>query len=184
MVNKVYQDPKVITKIHRSLPSISLHDFLEPKDYKKLVYRLKKCKWKKECVPDKFSFSIAKIPPKAAKILNHQEVLDILSKILKKEVDNIKLNAFRFAHKDYTILHDTLKSKPGTDIVFDCTGLWNEESGGNLVYKHKNGNTNSIPPNPNVLSIVHRNKGDLRFIQYINHYAKKKKRLILMGTIL
>jgi len=81
------------------------------------------------------------------------------------------------------ILNDKYLDKSGIDIIIDITKNWDEKWGGLFTYTDGLGNYVQVPPAENSLTIVKRKKGMNGFINYINHYAKKKERIVLIAKL-
>jgi len=180
-INKLYlqniEKIKQTFRKNKALSSIQLHDFFIPECYEQIKRDVKKLKFKKSYLATSHSYqeSNFNVVP--------TEVIDFLSKITGKKVKKLNLKALVFSWKDYIIINDKLKEKPGIDVIFDLTEDWNENSGGSIVYVNGSGEYFRIPPKGNSLLIVERKKGTQKFVQYMNHYSKNKKRYLVIASI-
>ena len=86
-----------------------------------------------------------------------------------------------FAWKEYTLLHGRANERGTYDIIFDFTESWDERAGGSLIYADGTGDYSEIPPQRNMLCIAEIKKSR-KFMQYINHFGKRGKRILLIGT--
>lgn len=182
-INKDYLKSENISKIKQLLlnnpqfPSIQLHDFFIPKSYEQMKNKVKKLKFKKSYLATSHSYSECDFNA------TPKEVVDFISKITGKKTEKLKFKALLLLHKDYLIINDKISEKSGTDIVFDLTDDWDENSGGSVIYVDGSGEYFRIPQKGNTLLIAERKKGTQKFIQYINHHAKNKKRYLVIATI-
>lgn len=189
MINKTYLNPKTVEKIKQEFlsqddfPSIVLFKFLEREMYLKLRQQIVRLYYKKEVVRTSHSYAVAEISPAMAKFLNGKEFLDFLSLILNKKVKKIDAKAYSFASKDYTILSDKTLEEPGIDLILDFTHDWDERANGYIFYRDGEGNFISLPIAADMLAIVERKEGVQRYVQYVNHYAGKNKRVLVMGKM-
>ncbi|MDO8656562.1 MAG: hypothetical protein Q7K45_04950, partial [Nanoarchaeota archaeon] len=85
--------------------------------------------------------------------------------------------------KEYTILSDSSVEEPGIDFIFDFTHDWDDKSNGYIFYKDEEGNFISLPIAADMVAIVERKEGVQKYVQYVNHYAQKSRRLLVMGEI-
>jgi len=179
-INHSYRKRETIERIREQFPAVSLQKFLAPKTYQKLQEALTKAKGKRMQIPPQYSYTL--LDTKAKNILASPEVRSFLSQLLKRKIKKITLQAYSFQWKDYTLVHDKQPLKPGIDLIFDCTNKWNNQAGGNMIYKLDTDVL--IHPSPNTLTIIKRKRIHENFLQYINHKAKKQKRLLILGEII
>ena len=146
MINKIYLNKISDLKEHFSKNgSLILHEFLS-EDIKKEVLNLK---FIKEYSPMKYSYSKSNFK------LNN-EILDFISKILGKEINN-NFESFSFGWKDYTILSDEINYEYGIDIIIDFADDWDSNFGGSIVYVDGSGNYTKIEPSSNTLILFDKN---------------------------
>ncbi len=180
MINKDYLKQENISKIKEIFnrdSSIQLHDFFIPELYRQMRNDVMKLKFNKSYLATSHSYSEAdfNVIPK--------EVIDFISKIINKKINKLNLKALLLSWKDYIIINDKQKEKSGFDIIFDLTDNWDEKSGGSVVYVDGSGEYTRIPPKGNTLLIAERKKGTHKFIQYMNHYSKNKKRYLIIAAL-
>jgi len=189
MINLPYLNPDTLEKIQQEFrsqedfPIVVLFKFLEREIYMKLREQIIRLYYKKELVRTSHSYAVAELPATLSKSFNQKEFLDFLSSILDKKVKNIKAQAYSFSWKDYTILSDTTLEEPGIDFIFDLTHDWDKKGNGYIFYKDGEGNFISLPIAADMLVIVERKEGVQKYVQYVNHYAQKNRRLLVMGRI-
>jgi len=189
MINPTYLNPETVQKINQEFafkndfPSIVLFKFLNREIYIKLREQIIRLYYKKEVVRTSHSYAVAELPVTISKLFNGKEFFDFLSPILNKKVKRIDAKAYSFAWKDYTILSDKTIEEPGFDFIFDLTHDWDERANGYIFYKDEDGNFISLPIAADMLAMVERKEGVQKYVQYLNHYAQKNKRLLVMGKI-
>ncbi len=190
MINKTYLDSKTIEKIKQEFysntdfPSAVLFKFLERDVYMKLREQIIRLYYQKDVVRTSHSYAIAELPPAISKLFNQEEFLNFLSSIFNTKIKKIEAKAYSFSWKDYSILSDTTLEEPGIDFIFDFTHDWEEKANGYIFYKDGEGNFISLPIAANMLALVERKVGVQKYVQYVNHYAQKNKRLLLMGKVI
>ncbi|KAK1798247.1 hypothetical protein P4O66_006644 [Electrophorus voltai] len=84
----------------------------------------------------------------------------------------------RWAHGDYTLLHDSTKREFALDLLLHlgCTG-WKPEFGGftSYVAHDEDEELLTVYPEDNSLSLVYRDKETLKFIKHINHSSAQSE---------
>lgn len=182
MINKHYLTliEQVAQAMEQEFPSVSLQQFLEEDVYEALVRSYEGVAFTQYTFKLKHSFKLAEINDSAREILNSDEVIHFLSAVLGKPVLRIEADAYKFTHRDYTILHDDDVNE-GVDFVLDLTQEWDPNWGGSVIYVDKEGEYRAISPAPNTLTLTRRD-GVRRFVHYLNHYAKE--RFLIMGKVL
>ena len=181
MIQQLYQDPKNLTKIRQlfaqdtELPSVQLPDFLEADAFTTLLENVKKLTFTSVAEPMHASFLEAS---------DASEPISALSPFLEKLLgkSTVKGAFYMLGWKHYTLLHDEAVEKPGIDVIFDLTPLWEDSWGGQVIYVDGTGEYRNVAIAPNTLTITQRNKGVQKFIHYINHHAQGH-RLFFMGTV-
>lgn len=176
---------KIKTEFQSSpdFPSILLFNFLEKEFYLKLREQVARAHFIRDAERLTHSYSLAECPALLTKFLNGLEFREFISTIVGKPVQEAKARLYSFTWKDYTILSDGALEEPGLDLILDFTAEWNEKAGGAIVYKDEQGNFISIPIASNIMAIVERKPGVQKYVQYINHYAQKQKRYLVLGKI-
>lgn len=189
MINQSYLQKQIQEKIRAEFytpaefPSVLLFQFFKKEFYLKLREQVARAHFTTNVEKLTYSYSRADCPVLLTKFLQSQEFCQFLSSIIRKPVQGIEAHFYSFTWKDYTILSDTALEQPGIDLVLDFTADWNENAGGAVVYKDEQGNFISIPIAPNLLTLVERKPSVQKYVQYINHYAQKHKRYLLLGKI-
>lgn len=110
-----------------------------------------------------------------------KEILEFVEKIIGIKPNDWQL--WTFAQGEYTVINDEDLEKPGMDVIIDLTEKWDESYGGAVVYVDGTGESTKVGVEGNKLIIVQRKKGEHRFVQYVNHLAKKNKRILLIARI-
>ncbi len=183
MIDNQYLEKKNIQQIRKSfhlqkeLPSVTLHSFLEKDSYEQLQKKILKLPFQHQHQWASHSYSAASLTPETEKTL--QAVAEFIHNLLPQKHSSAPFHASLFTWKDYTILSDESREKPGTDIILDLTDDWQDGAGGAMVYRIKEDNY-VIPVRGNSLTIVQRKSSAQRFVQYVNHYGEGKKRVFLL----
>ena len=163
--------------LHSDFPAVMLNEFFTPQFYLDLQKKVSALNFKKDTVILHHSYLISNIK------LSSSELCNFLSFITKKKIDELTFRAYLLSWKDYMILNDKYLEKPGVDVIIDLTEAWNSEYGGILTYTDGRGTVYPISSAGNNLAVVERKKTLHKYIQYLNHYAKDRKRLFLIATI-
>ena len=190
VINKDYLQEGTIKNIkkqfelNKNIPSVHLHQFLEKKFYMKVKKELQQESWKRLTDILAYSYENARISPSLAKLFHDPAFLKFLSFILCKKARRVDASCYSFGWKDYTVLHDLGKEKAGFDIVLDFSDTWDSLWDGSLVYTESKGEGLIVPASGNSLLLVQRKNIHIRkFLKYVNHYAGKNKRVLVMGKI-
>ena len=181
-INPHYLEPEHKQKIrksflHSDFPAVLLNDFFSKELYLELQKKVLSLNFKKDAVILHHSYAVSSIK------VTSREFCDFISFVTKKKVDEITFTAYLLTWKDYMILNDQYLEKPGIDLVIDLTDNWNAEWGGVVTFTNGKGTVYPITPTENSLAIVERKKNLQKYIQYLNHYAKDQKRLLLIATL-
>lgn len=163
--------------LHSEFPAVLLNDFFSKEFYAELKKKASSLDFKREQVVVHHSYAVSTFK------ITSKELSEFLSFVIKKKVTELNITAFNLTWKDYQILNDKYLKKPGIDIIIDLTDAWNADLGGVVTYTDGRGTVYPITPAGNSLAMVERKKNLQKYIQYVNHYAKDKKRLFLIGTI-
>jgi hypothetical protein len=189
MLNSKYLAPAMKKKMlsafksNSKVPSISLQDIFVEQYHSALLKEVSTLPFKKKIDKMRYSYFSSEPSKTLHSLLNSSEVLSLVSTFCKKKAKKIEGRFYLFSWKDYTLLHDKAVLKPGIDIVLDLTPSWDPSFGGSAVYADGAGEFHSLLIAPNTLTIVERKKGVQHFVQYVNHHAKKRQRILFLGTI-
>ncbi|NQV91704.1 hypothetical protein HQ489_04480 [Candidatus Woesearchaeota archaeon] len=97
------------------------------------------------------------------------------------KLSTLEFDVIQLKHRDYQILHDKYK-RPKYEIIINITKDWDSLVGGNVFYVNGSGDYLELPGIGNVITIT--KTSILRhFIKYINFYADKDKRVLLLAKI-
>ena len=107
------------------------------------------------------------------------ELANCISKITKRGIKPIKAETRIFEWKDYMIINDKKPEKSGIDILIDLTSDWDESFGGHAVYVDGTGDYTKVCHKFNSITIILKDENTKKFVQYVNNFAKKKKRIML-----
>lgn len=185
MINSIYLDKNNLKEIEREFSKakmVRLDGFIEENLYEKLKKEVKKSLAHEKKIPDKFSFSSLEISRLTKQILDSEEMNYILENITCEKIKSVKIEARKFSHKDYTLLHDSEESSNSQiEFFLFISESWNPSWGGNKVYLKK-GKSFIFPPRGNSLIIVKKDRQTNSFVQYINHLAGNNFETIIEGT--
>lgn len=177
LTNQVYLAEETITAMRDEFLKngfIQLSDFLTQSFFSQCLASVQKSSFTKKYVPDRFSFSEAKIPAEISKLLTSKQFADFVSSIVGKKLSLKNLKILSFSHKDYTLLHDNLKGYSGFDLVFDFNTI-DESCGGFTSYVRNGQEVVRIVPIANALTLIKRRKDMLSFVKYVNHRSEKSR---------
>lgn len=162
-------------------PSVVCQDFFEASFYQKLKKALMQLQFERVEHPGEHCYGGGDIPPPVKNILKNKELLGFLEGLLKKKIQHLSWRGYSFGWKDYWLLEKVKAT--GIDIIVDLSDGWNENAGGLVVYRDAEGNFRKIPASGNLLAVMVKKKGVQRYLQYINHYAGKQHRYLLLSRI-
>ena len=188
MINGQYKE-LTVQKVLRTIlitsgfPSVQLLQFFTPNGYNKIVKEIERLSFKKEWEPLTHSYTKAPVPRSLQELLDSSSFLSLVSAIIGKKMTKVEGATYLLSWKDYSLLHDTTVEEPGADVVFDFTSDWDPSFGGAVTYTESDGSYVRVPAAANMLFIAVRKK-EQKFIQYVNHYGKDKKRYVVLGKLI
>ncbi|MDP3698483.1 MAG: hypothetical protein Q8R47_02755 [Nanoarchaeota archaeon] len=185
VLNPIYLKEETKQKVRKSFlhsaqsdfPAVLLKDFFNKNFYEELQKKVSSLHFTKNTVVLHHSYAASSF-----KIFS-KELCDFLSFVTKKKIEEVNFTVLVLTWKDYQILNDKYLEKPGTDIVIDLTDAWDADWGGVVTYTDGKGTAYPLAPAGNSLALVERKKNLHKYIQYINHYGKNKKRMVLIATL-
>ncbi|HLD87309.1 MAG TPA: hypothetical protein VJB12_04555 [Candidatus Nanoarchaeia archaeon] len=186
--NPAYKNQETISQIRRAfskntnLPSVTLQKFFDESVYSSLQSAFRKQKFAKKVDRMHYRYSTSPLPKALKEILNNENFIALCSRIMGTKITRIEGALYSFGWRDYTLLHDEAMEQPGFDIIIDFTDSWPQDAGGIIVYVDGTWNYHHIPPTPNALSLTKREENVQKFVQYVNHKAGKKSRVLFLGT--
>ncbi len=171
-INKAYLNNtnQIKRALHenKAFPSVILQEFFKEESFQKLKKKVDKIPFKKSVKLTSHSLSKANL-----KI----SLNDFMETVLNQKVE---FTAYLLEWKDYLLINDNFKEKPGYEVIIEIDN-WNTKYGGNVHYVNGKGDYLQIPARKNSLIIVKREHQ--KFIKYVNHLAKGKKRFFLLGKV-
>lgn len=190
MIEKIYQSAETQKQMHvylKSAPaeSIVLTNIFEKETYEAIQKIIQTGTFTHVKIPDKYSYALLNAEKilELNNILQNPEWASLLEAMIGKKIRSQTLKVKRFAHKDYTLIHDEqIKQHPYEFCIWICTNPWSPEWGGNKIYE-KNEQAYTFSPINNTLALMKNNKHDHDFIQYINHTAKQSTYILIEGEI-
>ena len=187
MINMFYlENPKEIKASFREkkdFPSVVLFDFFEKDIFRLVEKEIFKLSFYREKKPMFHSYASANLPNVLRKIFSSPEFTGFITKVIGKKFTRFRAQIYSFSARDYTLLNDSHKETAGIDIIFDFTEVWDSSSGGQITYVNGTGDALKLPIKQNSLMIVRRQKNVQRFVKYVNHTARKKRRHFLMMSV-
>jgi hypothetical protein len=174
-INAFYLDPAVQRKIRAqlrakgTLPAVALGQFLTPHALER-TGRACARGWTHTRIPDQNSYATR------ARLAVQDEIARFARSVAGKRP--VPEGTRRFAHRDYTLLHDTLVQKRGTLALLFLEDF-PHEAGGSIVFMRDGEMLGRFTPQRNTLLLVERTKGVRSFIHYVNHKAGKRTFTIL-----
>ncbi len=181
-LNSIYLREETKQKVRKTFlqsdfPAVILKDFFSKFFYQELQKKISSLHFKRDTVVLHHAYAVSSF------MISSPEFCDFISFVTKKKIEEVNFNAYLLTWKDYQILNDRYLEKSGTDIIIDLTGDWSSDWGGIITYTDGQGTVYPLAPAANSVALVERKKNLHRYLQYINHYAKDKKRLFLIATI-
>ena len=175
-------DAKKAFLSNKELPSIKLQKFFSEKFYLLLKKQVSALKFKHYVDKMCYSYACADLPLELEEFLNSPLFLSFASSVVGTRVKAAEGSAYMMTWKDYALINDKSPEKPGIDFIIDFTNDFG--CGGEVIYVDGTGSYSSIEMAENTLSIVMRRKNVHKFIHYLNHHAKNKKRLLVVGSLI
>ena len=182
MINKIFLEEKNVEKVSNDMIKnsiIKMDNFLD--SYSKMKEKISKLKFIEKRVPDKFSYSEAK-SSFFKNLFNSSEFIDYMGRISGVDFKKVDVKVLKFRHKNYTLMHDSLKSEESFHFVlFFCDG-WDVKYGGNKVIIKGEKNF-VLTPSGNSLVFFRLDERDREFFQYIKHFTGKSEFFVIEGSL-
>ena len=104
-----------------------------------------------------------------------------LSDIVALTPESVTAELSRWRHGAYTLVHDDAVEPPGLDVVLSIVpaggdAAWPADAGGEAVYISEDDVLLTSEPASNVLEVVLRDEGVLRFVRFVNARAGDRER--------
>ncbi len=184
MINKYYLEnvEKIKSSFHekKDFPHVILFDFFDDEQYSRVKKILEKIPLKKEKKPLFHSYAHARLSPELQNVFSSSEFTGFIKTIIGQKFKLLNLTIYSFSARDYTLLNDSYKEKPGMDLIFDFTEKWDSSGGGQVTYVNGTGDALKLPIKANSLLIIRRQKNVQRFVKYVNHNAGKERRWFVL----
>ena len=187
-LNALYLDTNNIQKMEQAyvdsvMGSLRLHSFLNDRRFVELEKYVYKSSGKHEKIADRFSYTTLPFPKELEQFFSSPEFLSLLSFITKKKFKTCEISVKKFGHRDYTLLHDSERLKLGFEFFLDINPMWNPVWGGSLIYRDAKEELFRVPPAANAFTLVNRQKGMHRFVEYVNVKSGNNVRIIVEGKL-
>jgi len=184
MINRFYlQNQELIQKQFFREGIVVLFDILTPEILAKIKIELSKTKWTKDHHILTYSYSTALLTPVIKHLISSPEFQHLIFKICQQKASLFQFQLISCTWKNYTLLHDSQSKPPKYEIILDFTDDWDPKAGGFITYTNGTGEYTKLPQHNNMLAVINRKYHPHKFIQYCNHYAQEKQRMILFGSI-
>src|SRR3989338_2977753 len=144
--------------IQKEFPSLILHSFWTPEEYKKIQTKIKNIHYTHQSIPTRSSYSTAQPTLELQSIIFSSELRSFLGTILNSKNLKIQLQAYAFGWKDYTLLHDDELQHSSTEFIIDFTENWNQSWGGNSILVNGSGDYYPLAFRGNTMVLFHRKK--------------------------
>ncbi|MEK6825896.1 MAG: hypothetical protein AABY00_03860 [Nanoarchaeota archaeon] len=183
-LNPLYTQEETLQQIKESFASstpniLHLPHFLTMQIYESLLKQCASAKEVHKKVADRYSYTELKEIP--ASMLQSAEFISWLSSITGRKIKKISYTLKKFSHCDYTLLHDSETIGERLEFFILLMPNWDSRWGGHTVYVAEEQSPILFPLEGNSFNLINKEKNRHKFIQYINHYAKKEKMVIIEG---
>jgi len=186
--NSAYNDKetmmlvKEIYKENKKIPSVTLHSFFTKESYEYLLDSVRNSRRELTQNLLHHRYKICQTNNELSIFLNNKNFAKMFHKITGRKIKKMNFQTLALTWKDYMLLNDKYREKPGIDIIIDLTDNWDYKSGGAMVYVDGTGDYFPVISQGNSLTIIQRNPTVHRFIKYLNSNAKNKERVIILGN--
>jgi len=193
-IDPQYLDPEAQEAIQchfEKNSSIALNDFLILEKYHEVLAELDHANWKPIGPANRRHYStLGRWKPEnetgLIRQLNHflrsQTMVHFLERLTGLSIVSSGIGEVRcFRNQDYTLVHDNEFQHQlfGLDLYFnvqDPNSTWEDSYGGYVTYMDSETELLALPPQSNVLSLVYRDVGCMKFVKFLtsqapcNHY--------------
>ena len=186
MINTFYLTPGTIHHLRTAFQkqgSIAIHQFFPPTMYKELMKEVSAVRFQRKCNPLTHSYSQAALPRCIERLFHSAEWKFFLSSLIGKKARSCTGTVYSLTWKDYTLLHDRQREKRGIEFIIDFSDQWPDHAGGSFVFRDAKGNATLVSPHGNCLTLRTTSPRTKSFIQYVNHYGMKQKRIFVRGRV-
>lgn len=183
-VNNMYIGEQVIAEMNNFFANegfLKLDDFLtfDIEDIKKKILDLEfeevfeptKIKCKRLILSKIFDHEILKF----VEFFKTKDFVDFLEEITGFELTLKKFDILLFEKGDYSLLSDEIKRDEGIEVVFDMSDLFDEIMGSRTTYVTKEEEVFYLMPEFNSLTILYSPEELMKYVKYINSFAKNRK---------
>jgi hypothetical protein len=161
-------------KTQKTLPAITLHEFINSKAYNDLKKKVAKSHLTSDkCI---LTHSYSK-----ADISLPREIQDFILTITGGKIKWCQLRSF--SHRDYEILSDLEDAESRYEIIIDLTDNWDASCGGTISYGNGQGESISTPTSKNTISLIKKKGTFQRFVKYVNNKAQRRQRMFVIIAI-
>ncbi len=190
MINPVYFDEKAIASIkqgflsEKELQTISMENFLRGEILNQFFEEIKVQEFVRERNPCKYSIFKAKTPIRIQRFLNSLELRDLIGEMIEEHIIDIQSHVIQIGWKNYTLIHDDIRSDNVFEFYLDFTKQWQEQFGGYISYYVPPDKYFKLPIKYGQFTVVHRRYGVAKFIKYVNNRAGSSKRYFISGRMI
>ncbi len=175
------------SSFEKSKPSVLLlTDFLTSRSYTSFARVVESFKETKVDEPDRFSFDSLTIPQAYRAFFASPSFFDFVRNATGVKPRDVRLEARRFGHRHFTLLHDKQSSEERFMFIYTfAPSSWNPASGGSLIFSYGDEREPLVfEPKANSLVIMKVPKNMREFVKYINHTAGSKNLVYFIGEFL
>ena len=190
-VNGLYRYDAVIDGARASFKSgkpeiLLLNDFLAKDVYEKLRKDFSVAAGKEIYVPHECGFDELKLNKEVEEFFSSLHFRQFLTHLTGIKIKQVNLEARRFKHQSFTLMHDDANSKERFVFFYVLTSKdWKSEWGGSTIFRFGDARLPAVfEPKGNSLAIMRVPKGMQDFVKYVNHFSGKNMFVKVSGTAL
>ncbi len=187
-LNPLYAYDAVIDQMAISFKQLKpnhllLNDFLIKQSYRTFFDSLLKAGGSQVFIPDRYSYTLLDMPKEVDSFFHSANFLSLLQDVCGVKTKDVKIEARKFKHKDFTLLHDAENLKQGLGFSLFFSDLWKSQCGGSLIYSRGESDPLIFPVKGNSFVLVKTTRDVLPFVKYINHFAGESSFIQIWGMV-
>lgn len=174
IINKQYaKDIDKIEQEYRKKCAVQLHNFIEEKEFERILRIILDLRFTRTVVPDKYSYQTAQIPTVIRSMFN--ELNPFLKKVTGKVIRHILIEMFQPG--DYTLRKSDGKKENRREVILDFATI-DEKCGGYSSIVNDDGEIFRLFPSANTLTILDIKKDQDYFVKYLNSRTHNPRLII------
>ena len=188
LINPIYFDVETIAQLQdyfaadEAMKSVMLSNFFTKEAIQQLMNEIDEAEFIKDYEEMTHRRYKADVSNTIKRLLDSKDLASLVQQITGLSISSTDSNMYRFAHREYQIISDETILPEGLDLIFDLTPQWVEELGGIITYTDGEGQFYNLPPNFGSLTLVKRPDNYHYFVKYVNHYAEKLNRVVIISN--